>query len=797
MALLFFLHCGDSIMKRPLVGITVCFLGGILLTHYFSFWACIFIFVAIMLGSVFYAFYSRHTKKLPSFPIWIMVSALVLGSFSPRIYDKVHTAPFANLSSAKQSITLQLTELTNSIDYTDSSTTSFYYKAALKTVGAQKKKGTIFLAINGGKSRTSPYKIGDVIQLKGSLTPLPVSTSYGVRDQSIYGKTQGIYYRIRTQSNEVKVLYHQNTPSYYLNQLRKAVCEKIDQHFILTESSLLKALLIGDRTDIPSYISQSFQRSGTAHILALSGLHVSIFLMLFMYLFSFLHMKRRTRNFFCIGFLCFFVIFAGATPSIIRAVFCSSILLISINLGEEEDRLTTLAFSALILLIFNPYTLFDMSFLLSYLSILGIYCFYPLLTKKFHAIKQHYIRSSLAMSLASQIFILPILMFNFGSISLIGIISNLLIVGILFLLIVFGISSILLSSVPLIGAICINICRLIIRYILWVTLHMQSFPVLQLPFHFSNTYWLILYGLCIMGIYWLLSHRCPRMRRLSLSLVCFLMITMSIWQIVSKNVIISFVNVGQGDGAVIAMPHNHYVLLDGGGKTYEIGTDQGEKSFIPFLKKSNIQTVDYAILSHFDSDHALGILHALTELKVKTLLLPYRSCYNDDLSLQILSAAAKRDIPILYLKKGDSFSLAKDMKLTVLSPDESVIKDENRASLICKITYGKTSCLFTGDAPSTVLESLPKQAIKSTIVKVSHHGSKTGASQTFYQNCQAEYALIGVGKNSYGHPSKEILSLLKSENIMWYQTDQYGDITMTISLHHLPYISTYLKGNIL
>ncbi len=782
--------------KRPFLGMVLCYILGILLTYYFSLsWGILSSCLALgILGGFVLFSWLRHKKH--SYVIYLfLVMALFAGSVSPQVYDTTHTLSSATLSQT--TFTMQITNCTSSIDYTDTNKTAYYYEAKLKSSHAKENHAYVRLAIYHEMGKPLSLKPGDIIKVSGKLKPLSAPTSYGMFNEMRYGKTQGIYYKISVPLKQVKLLSHQNTPSFFLYRARKGIAQQIEKHFSLAESSLIKALLIGDRRAIPDYISDDFQKSGTIHILAISGLHISILLTVIIYLLTLLHIRKRLRHGIAIMLLIGFAVLAGASPSVMRAVICSVILLVAANWGEEEDRLNTLSLSALFLLLLNPYTLFDLSFILSYSSILGIYFFYPLIEKKISIIPFRYLKSGVALSFSAQIITLPILVITFGNISTVSILGNLLMTGVVFLVIILAVLALLLSSVPWIGTVIILACRAVIFYMLWIAKLIADLPFSKYtPRLFSGSIWLGIYALFVLALYWLWSHKHSFLRLASFCLAMILILGTAIFEIANKNVIISFVNVDQGDGAVITMPHRHYAIIDGGGTSYQGVVDNAQKHFLPFLDKQNIGAIDYAILSHFDSDHSLGVLHAIEQGRVKKLLLPYRHRYESELAQKILSAAAKQNIPILYLKNGDKLSLGNSVTLLVFSPTMDPPKNENSASLVFKLSYGNTSCLFTGDLPMQQLAALPKSACNSTILKVPHHGSKTGASAEFYQKCRAKYAIISVGENSYGHPSKEVLTLLNKRHISYYRTDQYGDISFIISQKNIQKILTFLKGKV-
>ena len=294
-----------------------------------------------------------------------------------------------------------------------------------------------------------------------------------------------------------------------------------------------------------------------------------------------------------------------------RAAICSGLFLLCENIGEDGDSLTSLAISALLMLLYNPYILFSVSFDLSYLCILGIIFFYSPLSRVLRFIKISYIRNTISMTLASQVFVLPLLAATFHNISVVTVVTNLLVLWTLSPIILFGILTAFLSFFPIVGVICHFLCKWLIAYLLFCAHKMASLSFSILPIGAGNLVGLLIYGCILFFIYGLLKKKFRKIRIASLAAALVLIFSITIWHIATNDVIISFVNVGQGDAAVITLPNHQHMIIDGGGRNYAAQSDMSEKTFIPYLEKAGIYTIDYAVLSHFDTDHSLGVLHAL------------------------------------------------------------------------------------------------------------------------------------------------------------------------------------------
>ena len=237
---------------------------------------------------------------------------------------------------------------------------------------------------------------------------------------------------------------------------------------------------------------------------------------------------------------------------------------------------------------------------------------------------------------------------------------------------------------------------------------------------------------------------------------------------------IYFVDVGQGDCTVIITQGNKKIIIDGGGNNTENSSyDVGESVLFPYLLDRRINSLDYVIISHFDSDHYKGLEYVIKNIKVKTVIIPKQFEESDNYA-DFIEIAKDKKIKVIEVTAGQRIMLDKEVEMCVLWPIEDYIKENaiNNNSIVFKIYFENFSMLFTGD----IEEEAEKQIIsrykdikyngenilKSDILKVAHHGSKSSSIQEFVELVKPEIALIGVGKNNnFGHPNGDVINRLK------------------------------------
>ena len=242
---------------------------------------------------------------------------------------------------------------------------------------------------------------------------------------------------------------------------------------------------------------------------------------------------------------------------------------------------------------------------------------------------------------------------------------------------------------------------------------------------------------------------------------------------VTGNLKVSILDIGQGDAIFIEAPGGGEVLVDGGPNRSVLSA---LSKIMPFYDRS----IDLLVVTNPDKDHIAGFVDVIKDFKVGAMLIP--GTFNDTAVYKtLLSVAEEAGVRIILGRRGEKVTLGGGAYIDVLFPDRDVSGlDTNTGSLIAKLVYGKTSMLLTGDAPSGTEEYLIRldgDKLKSDILKVAHHGSKTSVSQAFYGVVNPQMAAISVGAgNSYGHPNKETLDMLNQFGIKILRTDQLGTI---------------------
>ncbi|GGH17474.1 MBL fold metallo-hydrolase [Paenibacillus segetis] len=244
-----------------------------------------------------------------------------------------------------------------------------------------------------------------------------------------------------------------------------------------------------------------------------------------------------------------------------------------------------------------------------------------------------------------------------------------------------------------------------------------------------------------------------------------------------------YLDVAQGDSTLIRTPKGQYILIDGG------NNNQG-KNVVKYLKGLGVKKLDVMIATHPDADHIGGLDDALKAFDVQVIYAPKVS-HTTDTFKDFLTAVKTEGRTIKTAKAGVSLTID-GVDASFLAPVNDYADDLNAWSAVLKITYKDTSFLFTGDAESKSENDMLADGVdlKADVLKVGHHGSKTSTSKAFIDAVKPNYAIISVGKNSYGHPDSGILGRLNNVNAVTYRTDKQGTITAISDGSKITFVTT-------
>lgn len=621
---------------------------------------------------------------------------------------------------------------------------------------------------------------GSIIKINAQYTEAARDRNYGGFNYKTYLRTKRIYGIFNVEDVEIIKTGNDNI----IIKVRKYIKSKLREKLKKENSELAISLIVGDRSHISSEVEDNFKKANLMHMLAISGAHFSYVILIATFISNRLQHKRLGQLIQIIAII-FFMNLTGNTASVVRAGIMSLLLIGSSLCKRQNDSLNNIAISAIIQIINNPYIIFDSGFMLSYSGVLGIILFYKRLS-------EHIRFKSIALTISANIFIIPIMIYNFHTISGSFIISNICASWLLGIIIILEFISL-----------CIPI-KLLYMILDLLIMMLRKIAEVCANIPFAQIYVPRYAVIFVIVIYVLIFCRKLKCRKYVYS---FLTIGVSILLIVhftdvyQDRMKINFIDVGQGDSCLIRYKGTNIMIDSGGslskneeGKSYDIG----ENVLNNYLLNRGITRLDYIMASHFDEDHSQGFIFLLKNMKVKNVIIS-EQYKTSSIYEQFKQICKKQNIRIIYVKSGDEIRI-KDLAFKILHPQskENQISDNplNNNAIVCMVKYKKRKILFTGDIEKVAENELVKEynnELKADILKVGHHGSKTSTTKEFLNLINPSIALIGVGQNNkFGHPNEDVIKRLKEKNIQIYRTDEMGEISVIINKNGKIKINTHI-----
>lgn len=652
----------------------------------------------------------------------------------------------------------------------------YNYKYTVKVRTGKYKNKKFIVYIN--KKNKKLFEYGDLIRIKGEYSAPEIARNYKGFNYSQYLKTLNIYGAIKVE--EAKII---NKNQLYpilinINNVREKMIDHVNKNMPQKTANLLLGLLIGQKDNIQEDIIKSFRTANLSHILAVSGAHTSYIILGLTYIITKSKAPRRIGHIITIIILSLFIIITGASYSVIRACIMSIITISAKLFYKKENFFISICVSLFIILIQNPFAINDIGLKLSFLGTIGIIVFNKNITELFIRIKiKENIAKVLSLTFSAQIMIMPITILNFNTFSLTFFISNILASPLLGIIIILGFIAIFVSFVlnP-ISKILFFVLNLFLELLIFISEIVTKIPGSSILVKTPNLVFVITYYILILFINYFFTIKKNPIRRfqkkiikictiknikkinkiIAIILLIISFLTM-LARVINPTLKIYFIDVGQGDSTLIITPKGKKILIDGGEGKNEI--------LLPYLLDRGINKIDYIIISHFDSDHCNGLIEVMEKIKVGKVIVSKQPEESEEYR-NISEIIKQKNIEAYVVKAQDRITIEKDLYINILNPAGKLeFKDLNNNAIVAKLIYKNFSMLFTGDiekAEENIAQKY-KNNLKSTILKVAHHGSKTSTNEKFLKYVEPQIALIGVGENNkFGHPNQQTIEKLKN-----------------------------------
>ncbi len=665
-------------------------------------------------------------------------------------------------------------------------------------------------------------QIGTYVKIEGQCRQFKGARNPGEFDSRDYYRILKISYKI----TNAKVLGTYGKPDRLkegLYRLRSSFESNLDKCLNEQDAGIMKAMLLGDKNDIDDEIKDIYKRNGAIHVIAISGIHISLIGM------TLYKLLRKTSLWLipsaAISILVMYLygVMCGMSTSAFRAILMFSVRLLADMIGRTYDMLSALSLAAITLLIDQPLYIRHSGFLMSFGAILAIGYILPAFPEILKKGKLKFISASLAITLVT----FPIYISCYYTFPVYSIVINLMIIPLISFLMIAGIVCIIIGGIFTPAGVLLGyVDHFILK---WFLLCCNAGDMLPGSTWYigARTKWQIAVYLAALIIYVAVWHYRERiisfckkeekvvnLLRYAVLVAGFVVICIRI----QPPLKITSVDVGQGDGIVIETK-DFKCMIDGGSTSK---TELARYSLVPFLSYEGIGALDAVILTHEDQDHMSGILELMDmmetrrgNIRIRNLILPQIDEVSKGENYRLLEKrAGDLAIPVSYIKQGDEINPGgkrvtglpiingpnNGLSLKCIGPVSGMITDEpNAYSTILLLRYGNFSALLTGDVEGTGQDNLkayirqnPNEFNNLTLLKVAHHGSEYTTDEEFLSLIKPRVSIISCGENNrYGHPHEALVNRLEAIGTQIYRTDLKGAITVKVNSEQIT-INTYL-----
>lgn len=634
------------------------------------------------------------------------------------------------------------------------------------------------------KAESDMAAIGEILVVKGQTDAFSQARNEGNFDELSFYQSQKIDLRIY----EIEIMERHGERNEFreaLFLLRQKLCRVYEDCMTEDTGGVLAMMVLGEKSLLNAEVKELYQKVGISHILAISGLHISVIGM------SLYRMLRKIGTSYlvsgCISgtFMVIYGMMTGFRPSSARAICMFLMMLIAGVIGRTYDSLSALSFSAFCLLCENPYLLEYAGFLFSFAAVLGVVVVGNTIVKTLESEKgKELVLKGVYTSFSIQLMTLPLTAYFYYEIPMYGIFVNLLILPLVGALLACGI----IGGVA--GLASYGLAKWILLPCQWILIIYQqlSSVVQRLPYAAFITgkpddermviYYIVLF-LIVAWIAW-------RGKQRFFGLIGCLLL-MFVLTLPEEGFELNVVDVGQGDGSYIRTASGHHLFIDGGSSdVYQVG----KYRILPFLKANGVRKIDYWFVSHADKDHVSGLKELLeTGYSIDNLVISKRSISDSDYE-ELLVCANENGTHVTELGYLDEIHFGEAVVTCIFPYDDYVIEDKNALSMVLLYEEDDFSGLFTGDIGTgeeqRIMESIADLKLTGKVsfetldfYKVAHHGSRYSNSEALLKYLKPDVAVISSGPNNrYGHPHAETLERLAAAGCEVWNTAECGQVKL-------------------
>ncbi|MBN1366273.1 MAG: DNA internalization-related competence protein ComEC/Rec2 [Syntrophaceae bacterium] len=824
-------------MHRPLIYILISLTAGIVVGSYFTVSSCIMLIASTLI--VLFVLLSIRKKWITTGFIFLISFIFLLGFFNiqkQNFFLKNEQNVINYIDQGK--ISIEGIVIEPSISYPDKNVLILQCIRIRQDTSYIPTSGTIRLTIPNNLD----FQYGDFVRFRSSLKKINNFQNPGCFNYERFMNLQGIYVSGYIKDSSEIILLRKNAAHIIrlkLESFRIYLKQLIQKNSLSPEKEIIEAMTLGNKNEIPPDVRDIFNKTGISHILSISGLHIGMvgatfFLLIFLILKSseYLMLKFNIIKLAVTAAFLIIVIYAliaGMGIPVMRATLMAFIFLSALLFGKQNDLYNTLALAGLIILVISPEALFDISFQLSFMSVLAIIFIVPRFSNSLPekiSILPFWIQSiirytylTIIVCIAATIGTLPLIIYYFHRVSCVAIIANIIAVPLLgTLTLAVSMFFILFSFSPVISGFFVQLATFFTQVSITIISKLAALPFSSISLIKPNMIEIAAFYLLIFLVIRLIDEKKKRnikdefspfrftaIKYLLIFVVLFFAadITYFIFKDkLSSDLQITIIDVGQGNSTLVQFPKGENMLIDGGG-FLNCSFDVGKCVVAPFLYKMRISKISTAVLSHPDPDHLLGLIYILNNFKVSQV---WKNILHVDSDVypQWRETIKLNNIKVFLISNKLPPKIINGVRVKVLWPDNNYFKkiknlsdgDVNNSSVVLKITFGKMSFLIPGDISAAIEKKLIKSGadLKSDVLVVPHHGSNHSSSNEFIKAVACRYAVVSAGEsNMFRHPHPSVLQRYRNAGVKIFRTNEDGAVTFKTNGKNL-LINTFVRS---
>ncbi|MBO7448300.1 DNA internalization-related competence protein ComEC/Rec2 [bacterium] len=635
-------------------------------------------------------------------------------------------------------------------------------------------------------------RAGTKIEAKAKLRPFKGKDAPGCFDRKSYYARRNIYREGTIKGKDITVDRSAAENTSLMRKLREKADSALQSEKHPNAALLLRLMLLGSDEALPTSLEKGLRKSGVAHILAVSGLHIGLISGVWLMLLRAFGISRLAFDLPLLPFLWFYVLFLGDRPSVLRAVILMTLIVLGRVFNKATLSLHFLMVAAWLYAIISPKQIFSYSSLLSFSATAALLVILPNIASQFSAkdenkkflekaarfIKEYFLQS-LKITFCVTLFTLPVILAMLHMVTPFGFLMNVVIIPLCAVMLSAG-----LWRLAVFYILPASVSSLFYDQALW--LWEKLMPLIAL---FGDTPWLTInvppFSVFAVLVYYLaiafFALYCKTGERLHRDI--FLCLVLVLCSHVFKPpayddaLRVTALDVGQGDCFVMRSDLGPLWVMDCGRTTGN--SSKGETVAVPYLRNLGVQKIYCLYISHYDDDHMGGAKDIISAIRTKTIVAPPVMDFETN-GWELMRLAEKLGVKWVTLTKGQKFNDS----TALWPPFDPLPPTSNSRSLVLLTPFKGYSLMWTGDLPKTyefdLLRGCEGSLTPVAVYKIPHHGSSSAGNEYFLARLRPKISLLSVGPNPYGHPHKRLMEKYERLGYKVLRTDELGTYTLIL-----------------